>query len=57
MTALVSYIKLLETAIDNLQLACKLLPKECEKQEEVLLNAEGDLWELMSHKFGAGVGL
>ena len=57
MTALVSYIKLLETAIDNLQLACKLLPKECEKQEEVLLNAEGDLWELMSHKFGSGVGL
>lgn len=57
MTELDSYIRLVENAISNLQLAYKLLPKECEKQEEVLLNAEGDLWELMSHKFGSGVGL
>ena len=36
MTELDSYIRLVENAISNLQLAYKLLPKECEKQEEVL---------------------
>jgi len=57
MTALVSYIRLLENAKDSLQLARQLLPTQCEKQAEVLANAEGDVWELMVHKFGEGEGL
>ena len=57
MTALEKYIKLLENAIDSLQNASELLPRECEKQVEVLASAEGDLWELLVHKFGEGEGL